>query len=178
MMSLETEVKVLEAAVRWFREDEDRYTPDWYLADGDDEEITPGREVATTCAIGGVEQAVWLTTGKVLTDEDRHLAYVGRRGSEEAPETAVRAEHKTAYWRVMRRLNVEAVRRGDRGDYDKYLGAPETSVGRVADVEDVTQMGRESDTFREMMGVFEAALRQAKAELAKQREENSVPVLA
>jgi hypothetical protein len=152
------EVRVLEAAVAWFEEDESHYTPEVYLRTESGDE-TPGREVVAACAIGGVEQAVWMVTGKSVIAERSRLAYIGKGGEErQTPGDAdTLNEQHEVYWRVMRRLNLEAVSQRKEGVFAEF----EDEGYEINDVEDVTELG---DHSRELMlDVFRAALAQAKA---------------
>ena len=96
-----TEVDVLEAAVEQLSQRRG-YTADYYFVtpEGLSREF-PGDDVGACCAIGGVEQAIWKLTGRVVTD-NRGIAYGDR------PD---RLSTNRLYWRVMRRLDDVARRK-------------------------------------------------------------------
>jgi hypothetical protein len=59
---------------------------------------TPGPEVVSTCAIGGVEQGIWKLTGKVVTGSRKQAAY-------QPESTHYKDETRVLYAKVMKRVN-------------------------------------------------------------------------
>lgn len=74
-----TEADVLEAAIEQFKGN--GYTSEAYFSNPSlsdwDQPNKPGPNVGAACAIGGVEQALWKLTGKVVGDEARDFASYG-----------------------------------------------------------------------------------------------------
>lgn len=125
-----TEATVLEAAIEQLSK-KDGYDPGNYFsvldADGDVVQLqNPGPNVGATCAIGGVEQAIWRLTQQNLTPERYDAAY---------RETAA-SKRRTSqlYARVMRRLNdVARKNRALKEDFDGDIpGCPIEQLTFVA----------------------------------------------
>lgn len=76
-MSRVTQADVVRQAIKQLRK-KDGFVTDRFLQskDGADHVQRPGDHVGATCAIGGVEQAIWKLTGKDVT-ADRDLVRVG-----------------------------------------------------------------------------------------------------
>lgn len=117
----------------------------------------PGPDVIATCAIGGVEQAIWMLTGEFVTARRRPLAYL-------ESETEVLAdsldETHLVYARVMARLNRVAV----------TLGAPnveEVTTFHDWDEDDEDYVGL-NPNLAGTLDVFETAA--ARLELAAEQE--------
>jgi hypothetical protein len=105
---------------------------------------TPGPDVGATCAIGGVEQAIWRLTGQVVTNERYDAAY---------HETAASKRHVSQlYAKVMRRLNSIA-----RAEI-KQLDLEEVPTEACA-IEELTFIASK----RVVLNVFKKALAQAQA---------------
>jgi len=82
-LSSVTPADVLEAAIGQLSKP-DGYTPDTYFARRGTECFsleTPGPDVGATCAIGGVEQAIWILTGQIVTEERGEAAFNNRAAS-------------------------------------------------------------------------------------------------
>lgn len=138
-----TEMAVIEGAIEQLSGD--GFTGEAYLQDMFGTTILrPGDAVVMTCAIGGVEQALWKITGTHLADAARSfLAYDGVVWS--APASVPKDEIHVTYWNVMNRLNRIA-----REMFDGSDGTEE-----CCNVEDVTC--RDDDAQADTLRVFARA---------------------
>lgn len=159
--TLPTEVEVLQETLKWFR-NPDHFTASDYqelvedAPDGvwDRHQAEIGPYVCATCAIGGVEHAIWrLTRGDVR--EARGLV------KNPEPQTRSRKPLLRLYVGVMGHLN--AVARRLYGDESPYDGE-----GAVQNIEQVTFISEwtEEERREAVRNVIRTALREARA-LAK-----------
>lgn len=123
-----TEADVIDAAIKQF-EKPGGFTHEFYFR-GKGLSVTtghggPSERVTATCAIGGVEQAVWQMTGRVVDETSRELIAVRDNG---IPAEHGRPRHLVIYQKVMNRVN--------RIARDLY---PEDPTGdSTGNVEDIT----------------------------------------
>ena len=141
-MPLATEDEILVEALRWFGESPERFTPDVYLEGEDEKHVdVPGRGVARTCAVGGIEQAVWRLTGENVAAGRQEIQVDGgllyQVKNENVPLPDELDETHRLYARVMGRLN--------------RLVAARFADEEIVDIEDVTTMTHNEDTDREAM---------------------------
>lgn len=105
----------------------------------------PSQNVASVCAIGGVEQAIWKLCDEDVTDQRKFLAYTR---SEEEVDGRLSAVH-VLYGRVMGRLNRIARERYSRRG--------------VNYIETVTTDWSRPTAKKNMLSVFEQALEEVKS---------------
>ena len=100
---------------------------------------SPGPEVGATCAIGGVEQAIWRLTGKDVSGERYWSA-----------KPAI-PKRRTLYARVMKQLNAKAC--------ELYGHLKQVDGDPIETVEDVTfTSGTETLLKRRVLRVFRSVL--------------------
>lgn len=145
-VAVPSEVEVLEETLKWFRA-RSHFTQDMYIElkpDAPDAaEGEAGPYVGATCAIGGVEHAIWRLTGKQV---------YGARGAVKAtvPQTRKRDPMIRLYVKVMGRLNGMSKRLYDQPN-----------------IEQVTLLGADESEGRDAMrNVIRTALREARREAA------------
>lgn len=132
-MSLTTEAQVIEAAIEQVKKGFDAGA---YLVGREGYSVEfAGPDVVATCAIGGVEQALWKETGKVL-----------------GPNKRMKFRTNSTYGRIMRRLN--------RIAREKYPTDPEGTT--VLNLEDITFWGSELAAKRRTLKVMRLALDEIK----------------
>lgn len=136
-----TEADVLEAAVEQLEKD-DGYTSDNYFRGSWQGLTRPGPNVVATCAIGGVEQAIWRLTKQIVTPERSWAALY------EVP--ASKRHTSVLYADVMRRLNAIAKKRGYRYSGFEVAGCPIENLTFVA-------------SKRVVVNAFKKALEEARA---------------
>jgi len=154
---LPSEVDVLAKTLEWFR-DQNHFTDDFYIY-VDDTKNTNGQildqvgpHTASTCAIGGVEHAIWLLT-KENVFAVREAAFM------EEPTTRRRQPVLVLYVAVMRRLN--RVARQLYGDHG-YETDPLRTIEQVTLIHEFDKVER----YEAMRNVLRRALRDARKEAA------------
>lgn len=137
------EVAVIKGALDLFRKP-GGYNENIYFADQDGNEINQlgiYNKVASACAIGGVEHALFKTTHKVVSDYERDL--LAKQTSPEMPDAP--ADHIIVYANVMRRVNTLAMDR-----HQEY------------NVEQITFNYDHREGRRKVIRIFEIALEAAR----------------
>ena len=157
-VDLPSEVEVLAKTLEWFR-NPDHFTDSAYVELDNDEKNTNGQlydqvgpHTASTCAIGGVEHAIWLLT-KENVYAVREAAFM------EEPTTRRRQPVLVLYVRVMRRLN--RVARQLYGDHG-YETDPLRTIEQVTLIDEFDTVER----YEAMRNVLRRALRDARKEAA------------
>lgn len=116
-----TAADVIGAALEQIRTEEG-YTDGFYFLDEKRERTLdePGANVGATCAIGGVEQALWRLTGQVVTGERERAAYPENRqyGRLFSPRSTV----SRLYFEAMAILNRVALRTRRAWEFDSGEG--------------------------------------------------------
>lgn len=148
-MSRITQADVVRGAVQQLSK-RGGYTADHYFASkvGDGYDVEgPGDHVGATCAIGGVEQAIWKLTGESV-DTSLYGEIRERLARQEEPVlTGSETPRQKVYAAVMRKLNAKA---------RKLF--PELDGEQIATVEEVTFQGSRTVSRKRTLQVFNAVL--------------------
>lgn len=137
-MARVTQADVLRAALAHFKSRKGGFTRDAYFSN---DEEAPGQHAGATCAIGGVEQAIWKLTGQTISEE--HRESLGQEQGYPSKE-----DRFSLYGGVMRKLNAEARKRfpvDEDGD-------------EIRTLEEVTMMGTPKVAKKRTLEVFETVL--------------------
>ncbi len=134
-----TEADVIREAISRFKSSGGGFTRDAYFNPRSSNAVSykPGKNVGSTCAIGGIEQAIWKLTGEDVS-EDRY----------ESAKVAV-PKWQTLYARIMRRLNAKAREMFPTLKHDGE---------EILTVEELTFVDGERLARKRMLEVFSAAL--------------------
>lgn len=164
-MSRVTQADVVRTAIQQLSKT-GGYTPETYFAPkpGGAHDGRPGAHVGATCAIGGVEQAIWQLTGEVVHDDP--MAGVRERLAQR-PEPALSGSEtprQKLYAGVMRKLNRKA-----RALF------PDLDEGMISTVEEVTYVGDEDESLGRTLQVFNAVLADLEKPKAAQLDANRDP---
>lgn len=144
-----TEVDVIKAAIEQVRR-RDGFTDSSYFRDTDGEMMTlsdvNGRQVGATCAVGGVEHALYKLTGEIVSARRHKVAGVP------VPKIKGRTDAERLYVCVMARANRIA---REMFPVNTDSGDPNRTV------EEVTFYGSQEASRRRVAKVFRAALEEA-----------------